>query len=412
MEHVYSSIDFGSDTIKIVVCELYNNRLNLLAASSTKSEGIKRGLITDPKKARESIKMAFDEIEDMLGTEIDKVITTIPSYNSIYKILKGKTKVLGDIITNDDMENSYKNGAKDFLKPDFEYITLIPIDFKINGKTIMKDPKDFPGDTLEARTMSIMAPKKNLYSVISILESLNKEVVDVSVTSVSDVNTFRNEQIDNNIGSIINIGSETTTVSLYNKGIPVNTKILSIGGNDIDSDIAYMYKISKEEAKKVKEKFAFATKRGANNKDVYETTDINGEKIKIKGLEVSEIVMYRVEEILSLVKNEINGLTNRAIKYIILTGGVSNLANLELIAQDIFGTKASIGKINIVGVRNNKYSVALGNIIYFIGTLKLKGKDYTMLSQNKMELLSSPDKHFVGDNNTMLGKVFGYFFGE
>ena len=413
MEHVYSSIDFGSDTIKIVVCELYKNRLNLLAASSTKAKGIKRGLITDPKEAIESIENAFAEIESMLGTEIKKIIATIPSYNAEYKIIKGKTKVEGDIITNKDMRKAYKEAVKDSLKPGYEIVTLMPIDFKINGKTIMKDPKDFPGETLEGRAMSITVPKKNLYSVVSILESLGKEVVDISLTSVSDMHTYRDKQIDSEICSIINIGSQTTTINLYNKAIPVNTKILPMGGNDIDNDIAYMYKISKKEAKKIKEKFALATKRGANIKDIYETTDLDGNKIKINQLEVSEIVMYRVEEILSLAKKEINLLTNRKIKYIMFTGGTSNLINFELMAQDIFGINATARKINLVGARNPKYSVAVGNIIYFIGNLKLKGEDYTMLSQRDMEILSSPSKHFVGtDGNTMLGKVFGYFFGE
>ena len=413
MEHVYSSIDFGTDTIKIVVCELYRNHLNLLAACETKSKGIKKGLVTNPMEVRESLKEAFLEIESMLGTEIKKVLANIPSYNAYYKIIKGKTKVLGDIITNRDMENAYREGVKDSLRPGYEFVTLMPIDFKINGKNIMKDPKDFPGDVLEGRAMSIMVPKKNLYSVVSILESLGKEVIDVSVTSVSDINTFRNKEIDRSVSSIINIGSETTTISLYNKGIPVDNKILAMGGSDIDNDIAYMYKISKNEAKKIKEKFALATKRGANSKDVYETTNLDGDKIKINQLELSEVVMYRVEEILSLAKNEINLLTNRPIKYIMFTGGVSNLANFELMIQDMFGTRASLGKINIVGARNPKYSVCLGNIIYFIGTLKLKGKDYTMLSERDMEILSSPNKHFIGaDGNTMLGKVFGYFFGE
>lgn len=413
MEHVYSSVDFGTDTIKIVVCELYKNHLNLLAATSTKARGIKKGLITDPKEARESINEAFLEIQSMLGTEVKKVVAIVPSYNAEYKIIKGKTKVSGDIITNKDMENAYREGIRDSLKPGYEFVTLMPIDFKINGKTIMKDPKDFPGDTLEGRAMSIMVPKKNLYSVVSILESLGKEVVDVSVTSVSDINTFRNKEIDSSISAIINIGSETTTISLYNKGIPVNTKILPIGGSDIDSDIAYMYKISKEEAKKIKERFAFSTKRGANPKDVYETATLDGDAIKINQLEVSEIVMYRVEEILSLAKNEINLLTNRPIKYIMFTGGTSNLTNFELMVQDMFGTRASLGKINLVGARNPKFSSSLGNIIYFIGTLKLKGEDYTMFSERDMEILSSPNKHFIGaDGNTMLGKVFGYFFGE
>ena len=49
MEHVYASIDIGSDSIKLVVCDLYQNHLNLLAATSVPSRGIKKGLIVEPE---------------------------------------------------------------------------------------------------------------------------------------------------------------------------------------------------------------------------------------------------------------------------------------------------------------------------------------------------------------------------
>ena len=413
MEHVYSSIDIGSDTIKIVVCELHKNHLNLLAASSSPAKGIKKGLIVEPNEARESIKKAFSEVEDMLGIKIKKVIASVPSYQADYKIIKGQTKVAGDIISSEDMINSYRKGIKSALKPDNEFISVIPIDFKINDKTIMKDPKDFPGDKLMGRAMMIMAPKKNVYSVASILESLGIEIVDISVNSIGDINSFRTKDIDETSGAIINIGSEVTMISLYNKGIPINTKIIGMGGKDIDNDIAYMYNIDVLEAKKIKEKFAFSTKRHANPRDFYETTTINGENIKINQLEVSEVVMCRIEEILTLAKNEIKDLTNRKIQYIIVTGGVSNAMSFEYMAEEILGTGAYVGKIKLVGARSNIYSTALGNIIYFISTLKLKGQDYTMLSGRDMEILSSPDRHFINTSNeTMLGKVFGYFFGE
>ena len=66
MKHIYTSLDIGSDTIKIAVCELFQNKLNVLAATSCKSKGIKRGLITDFELASITIKQAFNEIEDML----------------------------------------------------------------------------------------------------------------------------------------------------------------------------------------------------------------------------------------------------------------------------------------------------------------------------------------------------------
>ena len=413
MEHVYSSIDIGTDSIKLVVLELCKNHLNLLAATNIPSKGIKKGLIVDPKAVKETVKKAFDDVEDMLGVPIKKVIANVPSYLTEYKIIKGEVEVEGDIITSKDIGNSYRKGVKEVINPDNEFITLVPIDFKINGKTIMKDPKDFPGDKLQGRAMTIMAPKKNIYTVASILESLDKEIEDISVTSIGDINIFRNKDIDKEVGAIINIGSETTTISLYNKGIPVNTKIVNQGGKDIDKDIAYMYKIDTLEAKKIKETFALASKHNASSTDYYETTNLNGENIKIIQSEVSDIVMYRALEILNLAKNEINLLTNRPIKYIIVTGGVSNLVNLEDVIHDVLGSNAYIGNIKLLGVRDNKYSTAIGNIIYFIGTLKLRGQDYSMLSKRDMEVLSSPDKHFINTSDeTMLGKVFGYFFGE
>ena len=45
VKHVYTSVDIGSDSIKVVVCELYKGKLNLLAATSVKSNGIKKGLV-------------------------------------------------------------------------------------------------------------------------------------------------------------------------------------------------------------------------------------------------------------------------------------------------------------------------------------------------------------------------------
>lgn len=89
MKHVYTSIDIGSDTVKVVVCELFQNKLNLLATSSVKSKGIKKGLITDVYEASESVKKALNEVEQMLGIQIKKVITSIPGYQADFVMIKG-----------------------------------------------------------------------------------------------------------------------------------------------------------------------------------------------------------------------------------------------------------------------------------------------------------------------------------
>ena len=103
-------------------------------------------------------------------------------------------------------------------------------------------------------------------------------------------------------------------------------------------------------------------------------------------------------------------LSRREVDYIIITGGTSNLSNLTFNAKKILGDKATIENIKIVGVRNNKYSSALGNIVYFINKLKLQGKNYTMMDKDEVDDLSSPKRNSGNTNETMLGKVFGYFF--
>ena len=409
MEHVYASIDLGSDSIKLAICELYQNHLNLLAATTIPSRGIKKGLITDPELAKKSILLSFKSIEDMLGVKIKKIIANIPNHMAEYKLIRGECDIRGDLITNADMVNSYKMGIKANLLPNEEFVTVVPIDFKINGKTVMKDPKGFPGKKLMGRAMMVTTPKKNVYSVASILESLGIDIVDISVGSVGDMNCFRNEALDKGISAIINVGADITSVSLYNKSIPVSTKIIGAGGNDIDCDLAYMYKIELSEARKIKEKFALAHTRNANVYDIYETVNTDNVKIKINQKAASEVVMSRINEILTLAKNELKDLTNKPIQYIIVTGGMSNMLDFEYSLHDVM-PEASKGTVKLVGVRNNKYSTVIGNIIYFLNTLKLKGMDYSMLSEDDMDELSSPREN--SNDDTMLGKVFGYFFGE
>lgn len=411
MKHIYTSVDIGSDSIKVVTSELFKGKLNLLAASSVKSKGIKKGLITDVNSATMSLQKAISEVENMLGIKIKKVITTIPSYFAEFTKIDGEIKINNEnkIVTGDDVVKVLGQAVKGKISSTREMVTIVPIDFSVDSKTGIKDPKGLTGNTLRTRAILITTPKKNIYSVVGLIEAIGIEVVDISLNSIGDINALKNKGMEEKIGAIINIGAETTTVSVYNKNILIKTSIIGMAGRDIDNDISYMYKIDLEVAKKIKEKFALAHKKYASSSEIYE---LPGHK-NIEQLEVSTITMSRIEEILTLAKKELLELTNRQMEYIIITGGVSNMSHFELVAENIFGKDVIIGNVRLIGIRNNKYSSAVGNIVYFINKLKIKGKNYTMVSDTDMEILSSTKKSLINvSNESMLGKVFGYFFGE
>ena len=415
MKHIYTSVDIGSDTIKIVVCELFNNKLNLLAASSVKSKGIKKGLITDVYEASEAVKACLAELEEMLGIKITKVIASVPGYNAEYTMVKGEISLDEELegITGHEIVKVLGQAMGSKTIEDKEMVTTVPVDFSIDENTGIKDPKGMKGNTLSTRAIMISTPRKNIYSVVSLLENLGLDVVDISLSNIGDIYSLKNKEIDQKVGAIINIGHETTTVSLYNKGIIVKSSILGIGGKNIENDIAYIYKLKSADARIVKEKFALAHKNYASKSDIYEIEDKTGEMVRINQFEVSEIVMSRIEEILVLARKEINILTKREVDYILVSGGTSSMSNFSLIAEEVLGKITKIGNIRIVGVRNNKYSSALGNIVYFIQKLRLKGQNYSMISNSDMEELSSTKKSLINiSNESMLGKVFGYFFSE
>ena len=411
MKHIYTSVDIGSDSINVVIFELFKGKLNLLAASSVKSKGIKKGLITDVNSATMSLQKAISEVENMLGIKIKKVITTIPSYFAEFTKIDGEIKINNEnkIVTGDDVVKVLGQAVRGKISSTKEMVTIVPIDFSVDSKTGIKDPKGLTGNTLRTRAILITTPKKNIYSVVGLIEAIGIEVVDISLNSIGDINALKNKGMEEKIGAIINIGAETTTVSVYNKNILIKTSIIGMAGRDIDNDISYMYKIDPEVAKKIKEKFALAHKKYASSSEIYE---LPGHK-NIEQLEVSTIAMSRIEEILTLAKKELLELTNRQMEYIIITGGVSNMSHFELVAENIFGKDVIIGNVRLIGIRNNKYSSAVGNIVYFINKLKIKGKNYTMVSDTDMEILSSTKKSLINvSNESMLGKVFGYFFGE
>ena len=129
MKHIYTSIDFGSNTIKIIVAEFYQNKINLLASSSYKSKGIKKGLITDVELATESVKGAISEIEDMLGLKIKRVIANVPSFNAEYSIIKGDIKINNEssTVTHEDVMNALEVAVRSKSFSTREMVTILPI---------------------------------------------------------------------------------------------------------------------------------------------------------------------------------------------------------------------------------------------------------------------------------------------
>ena len=405
----YAGIDLGTDSIKVIVSEKVNDKFYVLASTSSPSKGIKNGFIEDAKTAISSIKVALKQIEEKLGFKLSKAIVCIPSSNCHMDILLGKVNVIDyKEITGTDISNVLKECLKEYDFRGVELVTAMPISFTVDDTPNIRDPKGMKGSVLEARVVVSTVPKEPLYEILEVLKQAGVEAVDIAFTSVGDYYAIKSKKYDDLVGAIINIGEESTDVSIFNKGILIKNNLLPVGSRNVDKDISYVFKSKIAESRKIKETFAVALSSYADGGDYY-SFSVDKDTIKeISQVNVSKVVEARVREILKLAKNEIKNLTNREIRYIIITGGLTELAGFSNLVEQEFGFIAKVCNINAMGARHNKYSSSYGITKYFDDKLSLRGKQYEMLTQENVDAMTSLDSSVTKE--TILKKVFGNFF--
>ena len=409
MKEIISSLDIGSGSIKLVVGEVYNNEVHVLCVSEVKSKGVKKGLIVNPEETLISLKEVFRRSEEVLNIKINKVILIVPSYYSEFLVTEGYSTITNSegIIDTHDIIRTMQACVYNKVPNNQEFIAVTPIEFRIDEDKKVKDPKGMKAEKLYCKAVLSLAPKKNVYTAISLLENIGVSVIDINFGSVCDYFEFKNEEMDKKNTAVINIGEEKTEVSIFKKGILIETETIELGSKNIDRDICYIYDISRRQAKELKEKFALSHKRNASTSWSEDVLTNNNENIKINQYEISEIIYSRIKEILELSKKQINLLTKLEISYIIITGGSSEANDFNLVTEEVFGSEVRAYKVKEIGCRHNKYSSALGFIKYYHDKLSFRNRlAYTVDEELQKELVNNRKSN----NNTILGKIYGYFF--
>lgn len=416
MKKIYTSIDIGTYSIKFVVMEYFNHKFHVLASHSVKSKGVKKGLVVEPNLVIDSLKEGLNEINNMLGIQIKKVIVNVPDYNALFKNVTGSTIIEeNNTVTSNDISKVIKDSIYNKLEDNYELVTMIPVEYFIDDELVIGKPLGKNGQKLEIRGIMVSTPKKNIYSVLSVIEGAGLEVVDIVVNGLSSYYEVRDEKLDKEDGAIINLGHETVTVSIFENGKLVNNETLQIGGINVEKDLAYVFGISVIDGRILKEKFASSHKRFCQLNEIYEVKNSVGDLIKLNQLEVSNVAMSRMVEILNLAKKQIRLLTNHEINYIVLTGGLTEIKSFKNLAYEIFGKDVIIYTVTTLGCRDNKYVNSIGMIKYFIDKMESRGKVVSMLDDYDETALITPNSKLKKDNikdNIIVNKIFGNFIAN
>ena len=412
MRKIMSCLDIGNASIKFIVAEIKDRNLYVLTSSIVSNEALKKDMTMDYGILEEQIKKILSDTKEKLGIEIKKTLLVIPSDSAAFTINRAKIDIKNEdnLITTEDMLKVVNLSGKNVIQDNMELVNITPLYYTLDDSSRTDLPVNTFSKSLEVKSIITSSTKEDVYKYLKILDNLGISVVDISYDIVGNYFALKTDDMDTTCGVIIDIGYLSTSVSIYNKGVLVNTEKIKVGSFNVLKDISYVYKISLESAKDVYKRVGLGNSKNASNLDKVEIKDNNGDKLIVNQVNLSEIIESRVQEILRMAKKQINTLTKRQISYIICTGGIANIGDFDLNVLEVFGKNAQVGYINIIGIRDTRYASALGLIKWYDYNAKLKNYDYSILSLKEQEEFSREESEAKASSNSIIGKVFDYFF--
>lgn len=412
MRKIISGIDIDGESIKLVVGEFFENRLHILSASKVPCVGIEAGKIVDEEAVVTSIKAAVYEVSNTLGVKFDKCILGLNMLNARLCKSASAVKITTEpaIITGKSVDEVISKCADGRVPLDYVLASVVPVEFTVDGDSVVKKPVGVESTNLGLKGIVISSPRKYVSEMLDIVNRAGLKVLDVVPNSLGDYYAHRTQEMDSQNGAVVNLGYDSTTVSIFNKGIITNSNTFPLGVRNIIKDISFVAKIGDREAHAVYRDIVLANSKLSNPNEYRIVTDLEGEEIQLNQYDVSEVAASRIEEILNLVKKQINVLTKKEISYIIIVGGLTELRDFNLALERVFGKDATLGKLNLLGARDNSYSSAVGIIQYYEARMELKDRAFSIFSPNELESMATSSKEPNINNNSLLSKVFGYFF--
>lgn len=288
---------------------------------------IRKGVVNNIDKTATCLKNIVAKLSKTMKQNISHVYVGVGGQsvrsvrNVIVKDLPTETIVDGDIL--DGLMDS--NRGMDY--PDLEILNVVTQEYKVGNQYVV-DPVGIKGTRLEGNFLNI-AQRKLFYSNLN--EAFDKAgiaIAEIFPAPLVLADNVLTESEKRGGCVLVDLGADTTTVSVYHKSLLRHLAVIPLGGNNVTKDITAL-KMEEREAELLKLKHGSAYTEIADM-DPALTYSIDGERT-IESKQLIELVEARVEEIVQNVWHQVPAeYVSKLLGGIILTGGGSNMKNIEL----------------------------------------------------------------------------------
>ena len=357
-------IDIGTSQIKVVIAEGFlehgHTVPRIIGTGSNESKGLFRGYIANAAEASRSIEVAVERAEKIAGIKVRRAYVSFGGVGLSSVVASGSV-----VISRADLEITERDislaleAAEAAIPPatsiNRRIINTVPIEYKIDGKTVWGQALGLKAVKLEIKTLFITCLEHHLTDLISTVEKAGIEVIDVvaSPVALSCVTLSKKQK---RVGCLLaDIGAETLSIVVFENNNLISLEVFPIGGNDITNDIALGLKISPEEAERAK-------------------LD-SGRRMAYSRKKLEEIVKARLDDYFELIETHLKSIGRNALlpAGIIIAGGGAATPDIKSVAENSLKLPSQVAEVYFGNATDGKikdrtWAVACGLAIVGFNT--------------------------------------------
>ncbi len=354
----YAAVNIGSFRVSCMILgQDDNGALQVLGSSHRKSEGVKRGYVTDMAAASNAIRQAVEKAEAAARTTIASVTIGCAGAGLSSKVSSVEISIGGRRIEEDDIDHLLA-AARDMLQPDGRMVLHAqPTHYTLDGAHGVANPKGLHAETLGVDIHVVLAEGAPVRNLIEAVQNAHLDVDAVVASPLASAYACLSaEERDLGVG-LVEIGAQITNVSVHAGGMLLGLKSIPIGSMDITDAIASSLGIRRGQAERLK---CVSGSAIATPTDHREMVPVNGpgeehilplargadEQNRIARAELVGVVTERLSYLASEIGKSLKllGFSGANAGQVVLTGGGAELHGVAEFMQGALGRAVRVGK--------------------------------------------------------------------
>jgi cell division protein FtsA len=344
-------LDIGTTSVRVVVAELLDGQLEIVGIGEADSKGLRRGVISKPDLTVDAIKRAVEDAELMSGLTINQVYvglagSSIKGQNSNGMIaVPGRHRAIG----HEDIMRVIDTACAISIPSGREVADVLPQEYMVDDQDGIDDPLGMLGSRLSVSVHIITSPVAAKQNVISSVNRAGLHVAGVYLTQLAAAEAVLTDD-DREYGvGVVNVGGETTSLAIYQRGAVWHTSVFPLGGNYFTNDIAVGLRTPIPEAERIKREHGCAYRPLLSSEeasDLIEVPSVGGRAPRAVSRQIlCDILEPRAAEIFQHVQDEISKekFDRQLSSGIVLTGGGAMLDGLIEVAEHVFDAPVRLG---------------------------------------------------------------------